>query len=120
MFFVGDLVIKFVPPPYLDAAAREAGALRELVRRLPVRTPEVVASGVWGAWRYLVSTRIPGCSVRDSGGSPMWSGALYPSRWARSFAYCMSSLRLAFRKAPASGRPASKRDGTSSVSASGL
>ncbi len=67
VFFVGDLVIKCVPHPFCAEAFRETGALREVFGGLPVRTPEVIASGAWGPWRYLVSTRIRGCSVRDIG-----------------------------------------------------
>lgn len=65
VFFVGDLVVKFVPPPYLDEAVREVGALRELEGKLPVATPEVVATGLVSGWRWLVTTRLAGSSLRD-------------------------------------------------------
>lgn len=60
VFALGDVIVKLVPPLWSGDARREVAALRLVQGRLSLRTPEVVASGELGAWRYVVTARLPG------------------------------------------------------------
>ncbi|WP_221089008.1 phosphotransferase [Deinococcus aquaedulcis] len=60
VFGCGEVVVKLVPPIWAGDAAREAAALRAVQGRLPLPTPELLATGRLGRWAYLVTARLPG------------------------------------------------------------
>src|SRR5688572_19717666 len=60
VFSCGDYVVKLCPPLWSDDAEREAAALAFIHNRLPVATPELVATGEEETWRYLIQRRLPG------------------------------------------------------------
>ena len=55
-----DRVLKVFPPYEPDGCAREVGALRAVAGRLPVNTPQVLATGELAGWPYVVMSRLPG------------------------------------------------------------
>ena len=59
------LAVKIVPPKWVPELERETVALERVHGRLPVRTPEVIATGALDDWRYLVSDRLHGTPARD-------------------------------------------------------
>lgn len=63
--------IKLCPPlpSYLDSHRREVVALEYIAGGLPICTPEVVAQGTLGDWRYFVSTRLRGRPI-----DALWDG----------------------------------------------
>ncbi|WP_216324779.1 phosphotransferase family protein [Deinococcus aestuarii] len=65
VFALADVAVKLVPPLWSGDARREAAALRLVRGRLSLPTPEVVASGELGAWRYVVTARLPGRPLRE-------------------------------------------------------
>lgn len=65
VFALGDVVVKLVPPFWAGDARREAAALRTVSGLLPLKTPELLASGTLGAWAYLVTARLPGRPLRE-------------------------------------------------------
>jgi hygromycin-B 7''-O-kinase len=60
VFGCGDYVFKLCPPLWSNDAEREAAALTFIHNRLPVATPELVATGAEETWRYLIQRRLPG------------------------------------------------------------
>jgi hygromycin-B 7''-O-kinase len=60
VFSCGDYVLKLCPPLWSDDAEREAAALTFIYNRLPVATPELVATGAEEGWRYLIQRRLSG------------------------------------------------------------
>jgi hygromycin-B 7''-O-kinase len=60
VFGLGRYVVKLCPPFWVDDAEREIAALTFIHNRLPVATPELVATGEQDGWRYLVQVRLPG------------------------------------------------------------
>src|SRR5262245_38608790 len=60
VFARGPVVVKLSPPFWTHEIPREADALRTIHGRLPVATPELIATGELGGWRYLVQSRLPG------------------------------------------------------------
>lgn len=64
VFAYGDVVIKLSPPFWAEDLWNEVEAMQFVAGRLPVRTPEVMATGEIGAWRYLVANRVPGELMR--------------------------------------------------------
>lgn len=65
VFAVGAVVVKMVPPFWVGDARREAAALRGVRGRLPLETPDLLASGRLGRWAYLVTPRLPGRPLRE-------------------------------------------------------
>jgi hygromycin-B 7''-O-kinase len=55
-----DHVIKLIPSIYRREYEGELGGLTQVTGALPVRTPQICASGALGAWTYIVMTRLPG------------------------------------------------------------
>lgn len=58
--------VKLIPPPWVAELASEVAALERVHGRLPVRTPGVIATGALDDWRYLVTERLPGVSLREA------------------------------------------------------
>lgn len=65
VFLTDTLAVKLVPPQWCAELEREVLAMARVSGRLPVRTPDVVATGELDGWRYLVSERLPGVSARE-------------------------------------------------------
>lgn len=65
VFLGADLAVKLGPPLWRGDLADEAAALRFVRGRLPVATPELVATGELDGWEHLVTTRLPGEPLRD-------------------------------------------------------
>ncbi len=65
VFLTERLAIKLVPPQWAPELERESVALTLIEGRLPVETPAVVALGGLEGWRYLVTRRVSGVSLRD-------------------------------------------------------
>ncbi|BDP43112.1 hypothetical protein DAETH_30810 [Deinococcus aetherius] len=65
VFALSDVVVKLVPPLWSGDARREGAALRLVQDCLPLPTPEVVAAGELGTWRYVVTARLPGRPLRE-------------------------------------------------------
>jgi hygromycin-B 7''-O-kinase len=63
--------IKLHPPfpGFIASHHREVAALRCLAGELPIATPQVLADGALGEWRYFVSTRLPGRPI-----DAVWDG----------------------------------------------
>jgi hygromycin-B 7''-O-kinase len=53
-------VIKLIPSIYRREYEGELLGLTQVIGTLPVRTPQICASGILGAWTYIVMTRLPG------------------------------------------------------------
>ncbi len=62
VFLSDQHCIKLHPPlpGFLASHQREVAALRCILGRLTIPTPELVADGELGAWKYFVSTRLSG------------------------------------------------------------
>src|SRR5688500_14875746 len=60
----GRHIIKIFPPQETDFWQTEALFLSRLSGRLPVQTPELVASGSWGSYPYLIMEQLQGLSLR--------------------------------------------------------
>jgi hygromycin-B 7''-O-kinase len=60
VFAFGDFVIKLSPPFWGEDLWNEVEAMEFVANRLPVTTPELVATGEIGLWRYYVVSRAPG------------------------------------------------------------
>lgn len=65
VFLTDDRAVKLIPPPWAHELAREVAALERVHNRLPARTPAVLATGALDDWRYLVTERLPGVSLRE-------------------------------------------------------
>lgn len=65
VFLTERLAVKLVPPQWAPELERESVALARIEGRLPVETPAVVAVGGLEGWRYLVTRRLGGVSLRD-------------------------------------------------------
>ena len=55
-----DHVIKLIPSIYRREYEGELAGLTHVAGALPVQTPQICASGAFGAWTYFVMTRVPG------------------------------------------------------------
>ncbi len=67
VFIVGERhVIKLHTPWNATSHATERYLLEALAGRLPVASPELVASGHLEGWGYLVMTRLPGLAMGDA------------------------------------------------------
>src|SRR4051812_40570345 len=53
-------VLKLAPPVFSRALERERAALKLVSCGLPLRTPELCATGLHDEWTYLLLTRLPG------------------------------------------------------------
>ncbi len=67
VFLTERLALKLVPPKWAPELDREFDALAHIEGKLTVRTPEVVALGGMEGWRYLVTRRLAGLSLRELG-----------------------------------------------------
>lgn len=65
VFACGEIVVKLSPPFWHYEIPREADALRTIHAHLPVATPELIATGELGGWRYMVQSRLPGELLRS-------------------------------------------------------
>lgn len=66
VYDLGDeLVLKLYPVADIDDLATEEPVMRALHGRLPVPTPEVVATGRFDDWGYLLMTKLPGRDLRS-------------------------------------------------------
>ena len=63
VYAAGDLVLKLVPPVFLDEWRVEAGVLGALSGSLPVPTPRLHAAGQCDGWGYLLMSRLPGVTL---------------------------------------------------------
>lgn len=63
VFLSSHVVIKFGPPHWAGAMAREAAAMQRVATRLPVATPALVAVGTLDGWEYLIQHRLPGANL---------------------------------------------------------
>jgi hygromycin-B 7''-O-kinase len=64
VFRTGDGQWLKISPPFFDDAFETEVRITGLMRgRLPVPIPEIVLTGELDAWRYLVSTEVPGVQV---------------------------------------------------------
>jgi hygromycin-B 7''-O-kinase len=59
-----ELVLKLYPAADLDDLATEEPVMRALQGALPIPTPEVVATGRYDGWGYLLMTKLPGRDLR--------------------------------------------------------
>lgn len=64
VFWSGNLVVKLSPPFWAEDLSTEIEVTRFVANRLPV-TPEVLAQGDIGAWRYAVLSRVNGEPMRN-------------------------------------------------------
>jgi hygromycin-B 7''-O-kinase len=64
VFTLGPVVVKICPPFWIADLQTEADTLSFVNARLPVATPELLATGELGAWMYLVESRLPGQLLR--------------------------------------------------------
>lgn len=58
-------VVKLIAPLFHDEFVAERGFLAAIAGALTIATPELVATGEFNGWSYLVLTRIPGAPIRD-------------------------------------------------------
>jgi hygromycin-B 7''-O-kinase len=64
VFAVGNVVIKLSPPFWGEDLWNEVEVMGFVAHRLPVTTPEVIATGEIGLWRYYITTHVPGELMR--------------------------------------------------------
>ena len=65
VFACGEVVIKISPPFWREDLWNEVEALQFVNGRLPVTTPDVIATGEIGQWGYLIMSRAVGESMRQ-------------------------------------------------------
>lgn len=65
VFGCGEVVVKLSQPDWAYEIPREVDALNFIYGRLPVTTPELLASGELEGWGYLVQRRLPGEMMRS-------------------------------------------------------
>jgi hygromycin-B 7''-O-kinase len=65
-FLANDVVLKVVGPKWRIEYVREIAGLEHVSGRLPVATPEIVATGEIEGWPYLLMRRVPGVSLREA------------------------------------------------------
>ena len=56
--------LKIVPPFWIDAFDAELTVTQAVEGRLPAPVPAIIDSGALGAWRYIVSTNVPGVQAQ--------------------------------------------------------
>jgi hygromycin-B 7''-O-kinase len=66
VFTAGDVVVKLYLPRFARLAPAELATMRLLYGRLPVATPEALASGSIEGWPFLVMTRLGGRVLHDT------------------------------------------------------
>lgn len=64
VFGNATLVLKLSQPDWAFEIPREADALQFVYGRLPVATPELIATGELDGWAYLIQRRLPGDLLR--------------------------------------------------------
>jgi hygromycin-B 7''-O-kinase len=97
VFAFGDVVIKLSPPFWREDLWNEVEAMEFVAHRLPVTTPELIATGEIEQWRYYVVSRAPGELMRKH-----WK-ALAPEDRA-NIAYQHGELMAALHALPIEGR----------------
>ena len=83
----GRHIIKIFPSQETDFWQNEALFLSRLSGRLPVQMPELVASGVWESYPYLIMAQLQGVSLRR----------VWPELAAAEQGYLISQLGSAIR-----------------------
>lgn len=59
-------VVKLTPPVFARQIQAEEHALKYIGKGLPLRTPQLCATGNLDSWRYVVQSRIPGQQLGES------------------------------------------------------
>jgi hygromycin-B 7''-O-kinase len=83
----GRHIIKIFPPEETDFLKTEALFLSQLYGRLPIQTPQLVASGSWRSYPYLIMEQLQGLSLRR----------VWPELGAAEQEYLISQLGNAIR-----------------------
>jgi hygromycin-B 7''-O-kinase len=65
VFLAGDLVLKLIGPKWRMEYESERAGLDRVSGRLPVATPDLVATGEIEGWPYLLMRRVPGVELRQ-------------------------------------------------------
>ncbi|PKL74854.1 MAG: hypothetical protein CVV27_18375 [Candidatus Melainabacteria bacterium HGW-Melainabacteria-1] len=64
VFAVGDMVIKLLPPFWRAELDQDLAGLQLVNNRLPVSTPELIATDSLLDWAYLITRRLPGQAAK--------------------------------------------------------
>ncbi|HEY9838840.1 MAG TPA: aminoglycoside 3'-phosphotransferase/choline kinase family protein [Candidatus Obscuribacterales bacterium] len=104
VFRAGEVLIKLLPPFWAQEAALDKLGLERARGRLPVHTPELLATGEVDAWAYLLTRRLPGRALKL-----LWRG-LEP-QCQRRLAREIGELTAALQRLDPAGLPGSQPGG---------